>query len=95
MSEKLSVAIERHGQRAFGDFIILPRAVLRGRRLQSSFEFDYNSVCLGNTDGGYCFLLLWLGEPSCLFAGVGHGFIDPLSVGSRLRAKAAAVNHCI
>ena len=87
------MAIGRHGQRAFGAFIILPRTVWCDRRLQSSFEFDHNSVCPGNADGGCWFFLLWLGQPSRFFTGIGHRFIDPLSMGGRLRAEAATVNH--
>ena len=84
------MAIGRHGQEAF---IILPYVVWRGSRLQSPFEFDHNSVCPGNADGGCCFLLLWIGAPSCLFAEVGHGFSIHFLLTARLRAKAVALNH--
>ena len=65
------MAIGRHGQE---DFINLPRAVWHGSFLQGSFKFYPNPVCPGNADGGCCFLLNYLGEPSCLFAEAGHGF---------------------
>ena len=65
------MAIGRHGQE---DFINLQRAVWHGSFLQGSFKFDPNPVCPGNADGGCFFLLIWIGEPSCLFAEAGMVF---------------------
>ncbi len=77
------MAIGRHGQRPFG-VVIVCRVPLNLITIPSARAM--RTV-------GAVFFFFGFGEPSCLFAGAGHGFLDPLPVGRRLRAKAAVVNH--